>query len=355
MTPKQLLEVAPTLLDISIDGHYPNLLIYGKPGIGKSHTAEQLAKKMGADLILVHMVTVDPTDLRGLPCTVKDDKGNVTADWIPFGDLKQMIETKKKTIVFFDDFGQTTNMNQAAAMQIVEARRLNEIKISDTVRFIVATNSREDGAGVKGLLEPLKNRMCMVQLETDVEEWMEYIIRDQDCHSVAYSFAKFCHHEAKPLFDFKVSKEMDNNCTPRSLHRLGVVVKQFEDAGQAIPTEFISGFVGNSVGAEFTGFYRIFRELPDPDLVLQDPDKYDIPKKADVLFALMGAVAYRAKPATAENLVKFVDRLPTEYGVKMMKDILGTAQAGKQHFLVNTNGFTDWCVKHQDVMFDRAA
>ena len=63
---------------------------------------------------------------------------------------------------FLDDLGQAPMSVQAAAMQLILARRINGFKISDKVIFMAATNRREDKAGVTGILEPVKSRFAWI-------------------------------------------------------------------------------------------------------------------------------------------------------------------------------------------------
>ena len=121
-----------------------NILIVGSPGIGKTDTVDQICKELNYDLIISHPVVSDPTDYKGFPFVI-DNK----ADFIPFGDLRQLIEAKKETVYFLDDLGQSPASVQAACMQLLLSRQINGHKISEKIRFVAATNRREDKAGVR--------------------------------------------------------------------------------------------------------------------------------------------------------------------------------------------------------------
>ncbi len=122
----------------------------------------------------MHPVVSDPTDFKGLPGIIGDK-----AEFLPFGDLRQMIEADKPTIVFLDDLGQAPAVVQAACMQLLLARQINGKKISGHIVFIAATNRREDRAGVTGILEPVKSRFkTILDLEVSADEWTEWAFKN---------------------------------------------------------------------------------------------------------------------------------------------------------------------------------
>src|SRR5260221_390566 len=75
-----------------------SVLISGPPGIGKSALAETLAKRRGWRLITSQPVISDPTDFKGLPFVVDGH-----AEFLPFGDLLDLIGTDVETLWHFDD------------------------------------------------------------------------------------------------------------------------------------------------------------------------------------------------------------------------------------------------------------
>src|ERR1700722_13224295 len=102
----------------AIKNNYP-VLLKGRSAIGKTSIGTAAAKIVGADLILSHPIVNDPTDYKGLPFPRKD---GLSADFLPYGDLKKLLNAKKKTVFFIDDLGQASTSVQAACMQLILAR-----------------------------------------------------------------------------------------------------------------------------------------------------------------------------------------------------------------------------------------
>ena len=99
------------------------------------------------------------------------------AEFLPFGDLRALIQADKDTVFFLDDLGQAPPTVQAAAMQLILARRINGHHVSDSVTFIAATNRKQDKAGVSGILEPVKSRFatrCTTTTKWQRPRWVRH-------------------------------------------------------------------------------------------------------------------------------------------------------------------------------------
>lgn len=152
-----------------------NILITGAPGIGKSDLTQQAAEEAKARLIVSHPVVSDPTDFKGYPFAV----GNTHADFLPFGDLLALMKAESLTVMFFDDLGTARPAVQASLMQLILGGRINGHKIrKEHVVFVGATNRAEDLAGVNSILEPVKSRFLILELDVDLDDWCTWAIRN---------------------------------------------------------------------------------------------------------------------------------------------------------------------------------
>jgi hypothetical protein len=110
--------------------------------------------------------------------------------------------------------------------------------------------------------------------------------------------------------------------------------------------ECFKGAVGEGAAAEFVGFLRIFRKLPNPDAVLLDPDGADVPSDPATLYALSGALSQRASTSNFARLVAYTKRMPPEFSVLAV-----TMAVRRDKDLTHTAAFTDWAVQNQEVLF----
>lgn len=330
MKPSQL----TALLSKTIPAHAP-VLIKGAPGIGKTDIVISACIAAGADLIVSHPVVSDPIDFKGMPF-VSDGR----ADFLPFGDLRRLIEATTSTVFFLDDLGQAPPTVQAAAMQLILARRINGHAVADVVTFIAATNRKQDKAGVSGILEPVKSRFAtIIELTPDLEDWVSWALKA----GLPTELIAFIRFRPALLHNFTPTADITNTPCPRTVANVGGLMT----LGLSPDLEFeaYSGAAGEGFAAELMGFLRIFRNLPNPDAVLLNPETADVPTDPATLYALAGALARKASENTMDRLTRYALRLPAEFQVLLIRDAV--RHDGQ---VVNTRAFIDWASKNQDVL-----
>ena len=110
--------------------------------------------------------------------------------------------------------------------------------------------------------------------------------------------------------------------------------------------ESFKGAVGEGAAAEFVGYLRIFRKLPNVDGILLNPDKGEVPTDPATLYALSGSLARRCTEANFDRACTYFERMPPEFSVLSVSYALRSNPD-----LANTQAFVKWSVKHQDVLF----
>lgn len=321
MRPSQL----QNALVFCIQNRFP-VLVKGQPGVGKSDITEQAVDTIRSingqvDYHIWHPVVSDPTDFKGLPFASGGE-----AQFLPYGDLKLLIDAKILTVILIDDLGQAAPATQAAIMQLLLSRSVNGKKISDFVTFIAATNRKEDRAAVSGILEPVKSRfVTILELEVNTEDWVRWALTKGNMPTELIAFIRF-----KPdlLNNFKPTKDIINGPSPRTVANVGRM-QNADIAAVATASkdhEFLyhvfAGAAGEGFSAEYCAFLRFFKNLPNIDKILMAPDSEEVPTEPGVLYALSGALAARITDMTAGNAFSYIKRLPPEIGVACVKDTI---------------------------------
>jgi hypothetical protein len=225
-------------------------------------------------------------------------------------------------------------------MQLLLARRINGHKVSDQVIFLAATNRRQDRAAVQGILEPVKSRFASIlELEVNVDDWVDWAIEN----NMPVELIAFIRFRPNLLHDFKPTADIINTPNPRTVANVGKMM----NAGLPKDTEYemISGAAGEGFAAEFLGFLKVYRDLPDIEKLIANPEKADVPTEPSTLFAVCGALSDKANKKNFGNIIKFTDRLPGEFQVLLIKDAIKRNKA-----LANTTEFSAWAIKHADVV-----
>lgn len=305
------------------------LLIAGAPGVGKTDIVKSAAADADADCIVMHPVVSDPTDFKGLPWATKDGY----ATFLPFGELQQLIQAKRKTVCFLDDLGQASPAVQAAAMQLILARHINGHAVSEHVVFIAATNRRNDRAGVSGILEPVKSRFAaIVELAADLNDWASWAIQA----SVAPEVIAFLRFRPGLLSDFKPTADLTNSPSPRTwAHVSNLLSLQLPPD---VLLECVKGAVGEGAGTEFIAFLRVWQSMVSPDAVLASPDTAPIPSEPSAMYALATALAMRVQAESMGRYCRYLERLIADQKAEFGAVSLQTCMA-KNPKLANTPGF----------------
>lgn len=307
--------------------HKKSVLVKSRPGVGKSDIVTQTCQAAGVELIISHPVVSDPTDYKGLPYA-----SNGVANFLPFGELKKIMDATKPTVFFLDDLGQAPASVQAACMQILLAREINGHKISDEVTFIAATNRKEDKAAVSGILEPVKSRFrSIVDLDVDHDDWIRWALNN----NMPNELMAFIRWKPQILDEFTPTKDIVNTVCPRTVAAVG----DWQNSGlnPDLYYEVFTGAAGEGFATEYTAFLKIWNDLPNIDQILMNPDKAKVPTEPGVLFAVGGAIAARVNDVTADNAFHYIKRLPVENGAACVKDILL-----RKPELNMTTGYIDW-------------
>ena len=315
-----------------------NILLKGAPGVGKSDVIEDIVTNVvGYDIMICHPIVESPVDAKGLPVSGMVN-GQLTADFIPYGNLRRMMEAEKPLVVFIDDLGQAAVSVQAAYMQIILAREINGKSISKHVRFIAATNDKNQNAGVSGLITPLLSRFAGVfNIEVDADSWLNWAFsNNMPAELLAYIKLK---PNMLSTFDCK-NKGVDNFACPRTIANLGKWINM-----GVIDTEVWIGCVGEQFAIDFKAFYdiqlNIVKYIKD---AMNNPATADIPDDAGQLYFVMSSLAYKSKSEDVFNKVMiYIDRLAKEYQAFFVKNVIS-----KNEKLQETSAYIKWHVANKD-------
>jgi len=310
--------------------------IEGAPGGGKTSIVRDVTSKLGLPYIERHMPTMLVEDF-GVPDMASSSKsfGYKMPDWFP--DARDP-DTPKAGVLCFDDRNQANADLQKVLANICQARTLHGVPMPDGWTVVSTGNRQSDRAGANRVLTHLRGRETVIEYDTHLDDSTSWML----ANNVRQEVVSFLRFRPNLLHDF--DPQRDSNPTPRTWVEgvsaiLDVVPKDAE-------YECFKGAVGEGAAAEFVGFLKIFRKLPNPDAVLMNPDTSDVPTDPATLYALSGALAQRATESNFERVCRYVERMPAEFSV------LSVSVAVKRDpELCNTGAFTNWVTKHNDVLF----
>jgi len=282
------------------------VFLWGAPGVGKSQVVAQVAAARGVNLVDVRAVLLDPVDLRGLPHL----NGDGRAHWAP----PDFLPDDGAGILFLDELNAAPPLVQASCYQLVLDRRVGEYRLPDGWSIVGAGNRETDRAVVNRMPSALANRFIHLQFDVDVDEWVSWAL-GAGIQTEVLAFVRF-----RPglLHNFDPAKAEKSFPSPRTWEYVSDLVK----VGLPSSVEFgiIAGTLGEGAAAEFVGFLKIFRDLPDIDAILLNPDAAAVPSEPAALYAVACALGRRASAHNFGAVVTYSKRMPVEFSVLMVRD-----------------------------------
>lgn len=325
MRPSQVAQTLKSLIEINRPVH-----IEGSPGLGKTQVAQQVTRELGIGIVQMHVPTLQPEDI-ALPAVTADRTKMeflVSKRFPVVGDEN----TPERGVIVFDELPQGDNSIQKTLANVIQEREIHGHPLKSGWAIVTTGNKQSDRAGANRILSHLRNRMTTIQFEPHLDDWCGWAL-DNGVKPEVVSFLRF---KSALLCDFNPQNEI--NPTPRAWAEgvstiIDVVPKDVE-------FDCIAGAVGEGAAAEFYGFLKIARKLPNPDLILLNPSTHDVPTDPATLYALAGAMAHRASPDNFDRVLTYVKRMAPEFMVLTVRDA-----ARIDPKVVQTRAFTEWAAK----------
>ena len=310
------------------------VLIKGKPGVGKTSIVQQVSDELGYECYISHPSIQSPTVYMGLGVY---DRENQKAKFLPYDFLERLVHADKPTVAFLDDFGQALPSVQAAIQNLLSSRQVGDHKVSDNVVFIIATNDRNQGAYVNGVLSTIKSRCgTILQLDTDAEHWLNWAVKN----GIRPEVTGFIRLRPEMLCQFEVSNEIVNFPCPRTVENVSKILDM--ECNDFLKNVAIIGAVGEGFATEFEGWLRLYKNMVSPDYIIANPTTAEVPE-GDALIAITSALAYKANKENLGAIMTYGERLSPEYNVNMIEYYI----MAKNPKLKETGEYAKWVVKNQ--------
>lgn len=284
------------------------VLLWGKPGAGKSATIEGNFAKWGYHIETITASSRESVDFLGMP--KETDNG---VEYVPF-KWAQRAAAAKKAVVFFDELTTGGISAERGMLRVIQEGWVGELKLPDTVRFIAAANPPDVAVGGEELAPPTANRFMHLDWHFDADHWRTGMVAGFDNVAVpslesmtaggsvedrAHAFAlvvAFTQHRPDLLEPAVPTGEAAGRAypTPRAWTNVARVLTFVHRDDTSTQLLVLSGLVGNGAAREFitwvasAGLYDVVAVMNDPSIVTWTKDR------PDTLYALLQAVVSTA-------------------------------------------------------------
>jgi hypothetical protein len=286
------------------------LMLVGAPGIGKTHSHIQACEELDWDYIGLCSAIEDPSTIRGYPV-----RGTDGATHCLFDGIHKAFHATKPTLLVFDDLGEATESTMKAILRLIQFGEIDGKKMPDHVVIHAATNDVTHGAGVYGMIEPLKTRFhSIVNVETDVDAVVQYGL------SAGWTtdLCAFLRNAPDSLHDWKPGKTMQiEGATPRGWEYVSQWIKDGVD-----DREVIAGCVGKGNATKYLAYRELINEIPDVDQCLLDPDNAMIPTNPSAKFLISMSLASKMSAGNFGQVMKYMKRMPQMFRAYTVRDAI---------------------------------
>jgi hypothetical protein len=300
-------------LDITTAARVPSL-IWGPPGVGKSAAIRHWAASRNLPCWTVIASLREPADFGGLPVVSRAGAGpdieGVPA--VSFAPPRFAVEAARRGgIIFLDELTTAPPAVQAALLRAVLELAFGDLELDpDRVTIVAAANPPAEAAGGWDLAAPLANRFIHHPYAINPTDWVnsfptywgaspELGFANLSVDASAWQRARLqvaAFIRSRPSLLLALPKEASRQGqawpSPRSWDFASRLLARIVALGNA-PTEslpLIAGCVGEGPASEFLAWVAA-ANLPDPEVLLNDPDAYVHNPRGDISWAILTSVA----------------------------------------------------------------
>ena len=297
-----------SVLALLVEARQP-CIVWGPPGAAKSMIAQQVAADASRRYVDVRALLLDPVDLRGIPWRDGADRTR----WAPPAFLPPSDDTGR-WLINLEELPSAVPMVQAALYQLVLDRKVGEYELPEGASLIACGNRETDRGVVHRMPTPLASRFVHLDIRVDARDWCNW----GAANGIAPEVLFFVTYEPDLLHRFDPQSSERAFPCPRTWEFVSNIVKHRNGLDPSAERALFRGTVGEAAAVEFSAFLKVWRELPHPRAVLNDPENADIPKNASALMALCGSLYRLATDVTIGPIVTFAQRLRREVGESLV-------------------------------------
>ena len=238
-------------------------------------------------------------------------------------------------LLFLDELNSAPPAIQSAAYKVILDRMVGNHKLHKNVAIVAAGNLETDNAIVQPMSTALQSRMAHLELVVDSKEWVDWASSNEVDHRIT-SYINF---RPDALYTFSPDHTDKTYASPRTWEFANRIL-QVTDAASSEALPMLAGTISEGVAREFLGFCKIHMNLPKLGEIIANPTSIKVPDEPSVLFAMTGALGNNAAEDNIGALMKFISRLPVEFQVVSLREIVRRNKKLIQHEAVR-----EWVTK----------
>lgn len=299
----------------------------GPPGTAKSAIVQEIADEYNLKLIDLRLAQCDVTDLLGFPYI---DKERMRARYVPMETFP--LETDPLPVdangkqmsgwlLFLDEFNSADRDIQKGAYKLIHEKVIGNVPLHKKVAIVAAGNREIDGAIVEEMSSALRSRLIHLNIRPDNKDWLAW------ARNVGIDVRITSFIEWKPnrlyTFDPAAGDAQETYACYRTwdyTNRLISGITDLTKEPDLLPS--LAGTLSEGVAREFLAYLKNFSNLPKLSQIIANPEGIPLPKEPGTQYAITGAIGANANDQNIDPLMRFVERLPVEFQIITLREVV---------------------------------
>ena len=320
-----LLAVPPsTMKQMALDCFFAGItpMVWGPPGVGKSEIIKQIAEELNLLLIDIRLTTCDITDLNGFPDNSGKKASYKVFDTFPIvGDelpVRENGEAYDGWLIFLDELPSVSPAMQASAYKLILDRMVGQHSLHKRCVLAAAGNDIHHGAISSGMGTAAGTRMCHINLEPSLEEWVKYATKQGIDHRII----SFLQYKPDLLHNFSKHTDDKTHPNPRTWFHVSRLIKNHPKLDHSYHLPLVAGNIAPAAAGQFITYAEIYKDLVTFEEIVKDPSGCKLPQEAANTFAVTGVIIDNISKKTLKEVITYTRRLSFEFQVIVMRGIM---------------------------------
>ncbi len=304
---------------ITCMAHEQSFLLLSPPGVGKSEMVYQAAAEAGLPCRSLLGTQIAPEDVSGIP--------RIVGERSVFCPPRVLLpETPEPFCLFLDELPACAPDVQKAFYSLLLERRIGEHSLPRGTWVVSAGNRVQDRALVRSLSSALVNRVSILNVRVDVQEWLDWGV----AHHVRADVLNFVSYMPDALMR-SVPAEPQPFSTPRAWTLLSRGL-DLAEAGGILTRELRRALAFGRVSAEDAAVFCALAEesiqrMQPLTHYLEHPES--LPSGDAARWFILNCIRQHVRDGrltgvTPETVNRFLSSLPPEHQLTLIADLVGT-------------------------------
>lgn len=302
--------------DIPLNGSSLTYIVQSEPGCGKTSLLTMMELDHGDKYDYIY-VDCPVKDMQDIGMTIPNH-GSKSLEYYVSSLFK--LDSPKPKIILLDEFMKSPKLLQVIFTRLMLERMVGDVPLPDGSIVFGTSNNASDGVG-DSMLAHAGNRVCIVSMAKPTpNEWLEWASDNGVSRIVRAFVAMFPrtlasytdgNQEDNPYI-FQPKKMQLSFCSPRSLAKCDVLVKNRDRMTENSLMCALAGTIGQSAAGDMSAFLSLERTLVDVKDIIKDPDGINVPEEISAqLMIMFQAVDVLETQDELSKFMKFVNKIPS--------------------------------------------